>query len=112
MPCGSFFLILGTAQHGAWAVEVAGPRSEAQRDSRPCPKGGGELRDWVAGAGVRGGKVSWPLCAEGLVEQPRQWGSSPGEMGRPVPVRADPTGAEVAEDGSWAPGLRRTLASS
>lgn len=64
----------GTAQHGARAVRVAGPQSEAQRDSRPCPKGGGELRDVVAWSDVRAGKVSWPLCAEGLMERPQWWG--------------------------------------
>lgn len=36
-------------------------------------------------------------------------GGSPGEMGRPLPGRADST---AAEDGSWAPGLSRTLASA
>ena len=39
-------------------------------------------------------------------------GGSPGETGRPLPVRADSMGAEAAEDGSWAPGLRRTRASA
>ena len=64
----------GTAQHGARAVRVAGPRSEAQRDSRPCPKGSGKLWEAVAWSGVRAGKVSRPRCAEGLMERPRRWG--------------------------------------
>jgi len=39
-------------------------------------------------------------------------GGSPGETVRPFPGRADSMGAEVAEDGSWAPGLSWTLASA
>ena len=78
----------GTAQHGARAVEVAGPRSEAQRDSCPCPKGGGELREGVAWSGVRAGKVSRPLCAEGLVEWPRRGGWQSWGDGEALPCES------------------------
>lgn len=48
--------------------------AQGGRGSRPCPKGTGKLWEAAAWSGVCAGKVSRPLCAEGLMERPRWWG--------------------------------------